>query len=276
MPPLNPFDILKFTPKSNCGECGQPTCLAFASVVARGGGDPTLCPHLSEEGRRLIGNQQPGEELEALAGARDQLLVEQLRQKIQGLDFSKIAGRLGCQWQDARPDELRFRYLGGAVVFSKDAILWEGEVLPDPRDQILLSNYVYFGGGQGPASVWVGMENLPNSISKVKTLRVYCEERIARAFSGHSFGEWEKASHRLEARPVPEQEQASASYAMIFPVLPAVEVYLLFWEAEPDDDFDARAKVLFDRNVLGYLDLESLVFAAERLAERLEDLLRRG
>ena len=27
---MNPLEILQRTPKTNCGECGQPTCLAFA------------------------------------------------------------------------------------------------------------------------------------------------------------------------------------------------------------------------------------------------------
>jgi len=48
-----------------------------------------------------------------------------------------------------------------------------------------------------------------------------------------------------------------------------VPQFLLFWEEEPEDGFAAKAKVLFDHHVLDFLDLESLVFSAERFAERL-------
>ena len=50
--------------------------------------------------------------------------------------------------------------------------------------------------------------------------------------------------------------------------------YLLFWEKEPEDGFEAKTKVLFDHHVLDFLDLESLVFSAERMAERLVLLIK--
>lgn len=49
----------------------------------------------------------------------------------------------------------------------------------DPRDQILLYNYVAFGGGVAPSETWIGMESLPNSISKISTLSTYCEQKLA-------------------------------------------------------------------------------------------------
>ena len=52
-----------------------------------------------------------------------------------------------------------------------------------------------------------------------------------------------------------------------------VPQFLLFWEGEPEDGFEPKAKVLFDHHVLDFLDLESLVFSAERFAERLVHLL---
>jgi ArsR family metal-binding transcriptional regulator len=48
------IEILKLLPKSNCRECGQPTCMVFATQVAEGGKDPEDCPHLSEEGRAKL------------------------------------------------------------------------------------------------------------------------------------------------------------------------------------------------------------------------------
>jgi hypothetical protein len=51
-----------------------------------------------------------------------------------------------------------------------------------------------------------------------------------------------------------------------------VPQYLLFWEADTDVGIEEKAKVLFDHNVLDFLDLESLVFSAERFAERLVQL----
>jgi ArsR family metal-binding transcriptional regulator len=43
------LEILKLLPKTNCGECGQPTCMVFATQVAEGGKDSDDCPTLDRE-----------------------------------------------------------------------------------------------------------------------------------------------------------------------------------------------------------------------------------
>lgn len=46
---LKGLDIFKLTPKTNCKECGNPTCMAFSMKVAQGALSLDKCPHLSEE-----------------------------------------------------------------------------------------------------------------------------------------------------------------------------------------------------------------------------------
>jgi acetyl-CoA decarbonylase/synthase complex subunit gamma len=48
------IEIYKYLPKTNCKECGFPTCLAFAMKVAQKQADISLCPHLSEESRKIL------------------------------------------------------------------------------------------------------------------------------------------------------------------------------------------------------------------------------
>lgn len=49
--PLTGLDIYKRLPKTNCKECGFPTCLAFAMNVAAGKVELEKCPYLSEEAK---------------------------------------------------------------------------------------------------------------------------------------------------------------------------------------------------------------------------------
>ncbi len=51
---LKPLDIFKFLPKTNCKECGFPTCLAFAMQLALGKTELAKCPHISEEARKQL------------------------------------------------------------------------------------------------------------------------------------------------------------------------------------------------------------------------------
>ena len=47
--PLTGIEIFKLLPKSNCGKCGVPTCLAFAMQLAAGKAELAACPTVSEE-----------------------------------------------------------------------------------------------------------------------------------------------------------------------------------------------------------------------------------
>lgn len=48
------IEILKLLPKTNCRQCGQPTCMVFATHVAEGGREPNDCPPLSDENRKRL------------------------------------------------------------------------------------------------------------------------------------------------------------------------------------------------------------------------------
>jgi hypothetical protein len=205
-----------------------------------------------------------------LLDEKDKALVAHLKSKTREVDLATVAPDLGCQWSGPERNCLQFRYLGRDVTLSSQGVLFGDQEVEDPRDQILLYNYVYYGGGDGIAGEWVGMESLPNSISKVRTLRVYCEERIASHFCGRETLLRECAG-RMDAIPRDDQEQ-SCSAAFQIAVLPRLPMILLFWDEDPEDGFPPRVKVLYDRNVLSVLDIESLVFASERMAERLVEL----
>ena len=48
---LTGIQIYKLLPKTNCGECGVPTCLAFAMNLAAGKAELAACPHVSDEAK---------------------------------------------------------------------------------------------------------------------------------------------------------------------------------------------------------------------------------
>ena len=270
---MNPLEFVALTPKSNCGRCGHPTCLAFAVAVTKGGATATGCPFIDPDSLPPeLGRGGEGQGLQAVDRGqeeRDMALVAHLKSKVRELDFSRLAARLGAEWTQDRPDELRFFYLGRPVLLDRTHLQVDGQELVDPRDQILLYNYVAFGGGDPPRGNWVGMESLPNSISKVRTLATYCEQRLSDRFCGRSEA---LADLCRQVGGAPGPADQNADVGMTVPVLPHVPVYLLFWDEEPEDGFEARVKVLFDQGVMDFLDLESLVFAAERLADRLAEL----
>lgn len=51
---LTGIEIFKLLPKTNCGECGVPTCLAFAMSLAAGKAELSACPYVSEEAKEKL------------------------------------------------------------------------------------------------------------------------------------------------------------------------------------------------------------------------------
>lgn len=48
------IEILKLLPKTNCKECGFPTCMVFANLVAESAKDSSDCPALSDDNREKL------------------------------------------------------------------------------------------------------------------------------------------------------------------------------------------------------------------------------
>lgn len=52
---LSGLDIFKLLPKTNCGDCGVPTCMAFAMKLAQKKAELSECPHASDEAKATLG-----------------------------------------------------------------------------------------------------------------------------------------------------------------------------------------------------------------------------
>jgi acetyl-CoA decarbonylase/synthase complex subunit gamma len=71
---LTGIEIFKLLPKTNCGECGVPTCLAFAMSLATGKTELTKCPHVSEEAKSKLSEAAAPPILPVTIGVGDKAL----------------------------------------------------------------------------------------------------------------------------------------------------------------------------------------------------------
>jgi len=72
--PLTGIEIFKLLPKTNCGECGVPTCLAFAMNLASGKVELAACPHVSEESKEKLAEASAPPILPVTIGVGDKAL----------------------------------------------------------------------------------------------------------------------------------------------------------------------------------------------------------
>ena len=261
------FDILRLTPKNNCGKCGFPTCMAFSASVVCGKTSSSKCPFLPNEEERGRGKKEDEESRES--STPETMLLKELQKRIRHLDLATRANGLGARVVSSEDERklLELFFLGQKVSLSADVIkAAQGEEL-DPRDQILLYNYIFFGGSGPLSGEWVGLESFPNSISKVVTLKRYTEDRLSEFFAGRPALLVERAE-KIGGKKI---EPCYADVCVEIPVLPKVIIRIHFWDQDEEDGFAAQVKVLFDKRAMDFLDLESLVFTAERMAEKMTD-----
>ena len=86
MPQLkNPMEIFKLLPRTNCRECREATCLAFAASVFQGKKSLDECPHLNSDIINQFGGKtnQPD-----IAEQNLDETLGQLKKKISTIDLS--------------------------------------------------------------------------------------------------------------------------------------------------------------------------------------------
>ena len=247
------LQLFKLTPRTNCGKCGFPTCLAFATQVMVGNGNLGDCPHLDPKALAPFYAQLA----EHPKTESFEKTFDFSRREVAKWDFRSISDSLGATLEAS--GELLLNYFGNKVRISGDDILSDHEL--DPWEKILLYNYV-IGGAVEPSGNWVGMESLPNSVSKIKSLKTHCEEPLAQAFAGKMTQLGSVGLGHILC-------DAKADFGADFQILPKLTVRVLWWDEDPEERFEAKVKFLFDARVLQVVDLESLIFACEQLTNRL-------
>ncbi len=263
--PFSVLDVFRLLPRTNCGECGQPTCLAFATQVIKEGEDLTRCPFLPDAAQPQVAAVQAQQQA-GLGRRRESLAIarEALQEKVASLDLPRQAAAHGLAYgeEDGRPCVL-LPFFGTEVKVYQDEVVYPPGVQENPWDAILIYNYLASPGEAPVTGTWISFQSLPNSVSKAKTLE-RLQQQLAEDFAGRPALLRERA-RALGGRPVRVGEDAHV--ALAFEPLPRVPILLLYWE--PEEDFPAQARFLFDGSVGAYLDLESLLFLVEGLIHRL-------
>ena len=158
-------------PKTNCGDCGHPTCLAFASMVVSEKLPLKNCPHLSEEliqkcNKELAEQYAAGkwlkrdmaqDALEWARGRASSMAIEDLPDRLGGKLIAKHDG-----------NALLLPYFNEAVIITKDSISKEDGSELTRWEQVFLYNHVAQGGSAEPTGIWKGFVEFPNTVSKIK------------------------------------------------------------------------------------------------------------
>lgn len=259
-------------PKTNCGECGFATCLAFAGMVVSEKHPLDGCPHLTPEVVARC-SQELDQQYAAGKWTRRDMAEDALkwaRERSASMVLADLPGRIGgSPTEIAGRPALKLPYFNTHIsIHARDIVRMDGGGLTR-WEKVFVYNHLAQGGTRLPTGKWKGFEELPNTVSKVKAMAGQVVSPLVARFQGQLDALVEAAAGIGGVDVAGKDNGADA--ALRFQPLPRVPIMLLFWDEDPQDGFGATAKLLFDETVTDHLDIESIVFLSERLRQILCD-----
>jgi len=268
---LSVVDIyFKLLPKTNCKDCGHPTCLAFASMVVSEKFPLKKCPYIDPS--KLASAQKELEEQynEGKWIKRDmaQDALNWAKERASSMKISDLPDRIGGQLIYENDEEmLELPYFKGYIIVQSDKIWHKGGTDLTRWEQVFIFNHMAQGGKSNPTGNWKGFQEFPNTVSKIKSMKSHVETPLIKKFKGNT-KELIKVGTQIGGHLL-KGDHINADVSLLFQTLPRIPVMLNFWDEDIADDFKAEVKLLFDETVVDHLDIESIMFLSERIKQLL-------
>lgn len=190
-------------------------------------------------------------------------VAREMAQKRDPLDIARDTGARFEGTADGGVFSLPF--LGGEVALTWPALEVAEGTQPIPDHVLaLLLYYLGISDGAEPTGEAVSFADLPDGRFYVTAFRGYTAALLGRRFA-HEVDALELAVAALGGVPL----VSAADRGWWIPALPRVPVTLLWWDA--DEEFDARAELLFDKTASHHLTTDGCAV----LGSWLTSMLRR-
>jgi len=258
-----PLQIYKFLPKTNCGQCGIATCLAFAAAVIKEEKHLADCPFLDRE--TVARYEGMIERPVSIEGIREEQLNE-LKKAISQIDLPSRADLLGGL---SDGETLVIRCLGKD--FEIDG---SGNVLSQCHTHawfsIPLLDYVLHSRGENIAGRWVPFRELEKGATWSGLFEQRCEKPLKQIADAYSdlFGDLVSMFSGTSSF-----NTFNSDISVVLYPLPKVPVLICYWK--PEDDIGSKLHLFFDDTAEKNLSVESLFTLGTGIVRMLEKIMHR-
>jgi len=264
-PPKNAMEIFQLLDKSNCRECGEKTCLAFAGAVFQGRRKLAECPKLKSEIIERFSGEAP--ERKTAEQNRDEYL-QQLKGEIAGCDLAAAAKRVGATFSDSR---LTLKVLGKDFGVDSEGNLY-ADIHINPWVVVPFLSYVLHGKGLPVAENWVSFRELKDGPERYPLFQKRCEEPMKRVADTYT-NLFDDLVHIFSGKQVEQQFESDIS--VVLHPLPKVPIMICYWL--PEDGLESSLNVFFDETADQNLEIGSVFTLGAGLAQMFGKLaLRHG
>jgi hypothetical protein len=188
--------------------------------------------------------------------------IDEMRESLRERNLTQLASLAGGELVD---DRLKLKYWLDTV-----EIRWPEIEVSSPAneesistfDTAMLMYYLETADGTAMADRWIGFRELPDGAFYHQAFEGYSGRPIAERFGGDP-EQLASAADKLHGTRLPEL----APQAHYFHPLPRIRIAIALWLG--DEDFPARASVLFDAAASHYMVTDGLALLGAGLARRL-------
>jgi len=263
--PKNVMEIFSLLDKSNCRECGEKTCLAFAAAVFQGRRPIGDCPRLDP---RTVARYTEVADASASDENGQQAYMEKLKQEVAGIDLAEAAARTGGRLVDGR---LTLKICGKSFAVDGRGRLY-ADIHVNPWVAMPFLIYVLYGEGRTPTGVWVPFRELPGGRERAALFEKRCEEPMKRlADTLPDF--FDDIVHMFSGRQVDGLFESDIS--VVLDPLPKVPLMICYWKAE--EGMASSLNLFFDETAVANLDIGAIFSLGAGLSQMFAKLaLRHG
>lgn len=257
----NAMQVFTLLDKSNCGKCGEKTCLAFAGAVFTGKKAISACPTLDPEVVRRF--TASGDDVQP--AATDDYVAE-MKEELGALDFTAAAERCGAT--------LKNGWIAARVMGKEFRVNREGQFSSDIHITPWVSGpfltYILHGKGLEPTGNWISYREVEGGRERYGLFQQRTENDLRKVADAYP-DLFRDMVEIFQGSKVEDQFEADISVVLL--PLPKVPVMISYWL--PDDGLESSLNIFFDETVndnLGndgiYSICAGLTTMFEKLAER--------
>jgi hypothetical protein len=258
----NVLDILKLLDKSNCRECGEETCLAFAAMVHKGEKELQACPNLKSDVIDLFGHGVQKRRNPDQDAAES---MTQLKSKIAETDLAATARRVGGKFFNNR---LTLKILGKDFTVDSQGNLFS-EIHINSWVAIPFLNFVLHAKGTAPSGEWIPFRELKGGREMQGLFGQQCEKPFKRLADKYS-RLFKDILNIFSGRQV-ERHYSSDISLVLYP-LPKVPVLICYWK--PEDGMASDLTLFFDAAVEDNLTVDSIYTLCTGMTRMFEKIVQ--
>ena len=257
------MEIFQLLDKSNCRECGEKTCLAFAGAVFQGKRKIADCPRLDPQTVERFSGPDEDFDNTFVEGAD---FLEQLEAEIAAADLAEAAQRVGAEFTNGK---LTLKVLGKD--FSVDAAgkLYT-QIHINPWVAVPFLIYILAGKGLPVTGNWVSFRELKDGKERYALFHKRCEKAMKQVADTYTHL-FDDLVHIFSARQVAKQFESDIS--VVLHPLPKVPIMICYWK--PEDGLESSLNVFFDETADKNLNTDAVFTLGVGLAQMFTKLSQR-